>query len=463
MATNQLNAAAGFGEYCKNNNLVFDIPSVGKVGIGMDFADVLENFQDTCQCHLDIRWKGSECVFSERDKDVFSFTTKGPYVVGVKGDTIALQVPSESLYEHDGQAYVTDANIDGHMLSITGTGEIALKPVKGIPCAEYTAEDFGVVPKKKTRDFAVRARDAQQKLSEIMETKEPWTPSVKDPGTAPVDSGNISSKISSLSYKAFCLERPLANLKRCQHESWCDYTESRHIYEEKQKYLKGSYHDAAFPDDPSLEELIEKGKIVEDALGGYSLSPDITNDAYWTKETRYQHTTTTDGLEYVPEDGWHCDGKSYETPFVPKRERFASVEHLDREDQEYAEHLGFCGGGSQTVYHYSRAYEADVKHDDLHYIVARRWVNSRSYQAAYDNLENAYYKMTDARETYETAYQKLYDYKQSPEYAADCKELKEVRAQLEDLKEQRKNQELSDLCTAVDHLSSYAKTAGIQQ
>lgn len=465
MAT-QLDAAAGFGVYCKDNDIVFNIPSIGNVGIGMEYVDVLKTFQDSCERKLDIRWDGANCIFSNNDNDILSIATKGPYVVGVKYKDIAQQIVPQ--YEYDNKSYLTNEKIEGHMLWVKNRGEITLKSVKDVPGIEHTAADFGVSPKKKNREFVAYASKVQKELSEILQTKSSTEPEVN---VVETNSDNnyesIEKEISDLSWKKFLLEQHMDSLTSDRSRTFREYRRAKETYDNAVQHLDGTYSDITISGDPSLNELIEKGKISKDCYGAHALSKDITNDVSWTKETRTEFIESDDILQNR-EAGVKYIGK--ETREIPTtdNERYPGID----QDNTYMRRLYDDVAPvpylhTEDVFHYYREQEVDVKHPDEAYDAACKWVTSQEYAIAHKDVRNMYVAMTQAKEKYESICTEIEDYKKSPKYALEQKELKEIRIQLRTLEAKKtaieQNQQDQDFEQAINDLSDYANTSYLQQ
>lgn len=462
---NQVNAAAGFGEYCKKKGITFDIPFVGKIGIGMEYADVLDGFADTCERKLDVQWEGGDCILSDENGSILSFSTKGIYVTGIKYEGLTQQIPAALQYGHKGKTYVTDEKIEGYMLFANGTQEIKLQAAKGVPCVEHTAADFGASPKKRTREYASIAAKAQQRLSSVAKGK----PCIKAGADVQALAGSYEAakaKAYSLHLEIAQAETPANDLKMQRSKAWREYQTAQDGYKQSLQVLAGTYARVKFPFDPPLDELMEKGKIIKDARGMSILSPGASNDVSYTKETKREWMESSDLT--IP-SGWHYYGN--ERREVPMTEEERNPFGVSGNTKKQLESLyGYGAAEYETVFHMYRDYEVTVAHEDKAYQAACHWVNSKEYHAAYKKACDSYSKMAEAEKRYGYYGSKLEEYEKSPEYAAKCAGLGEKRAKLKEAEAEKETArqklwedgELSDFGKAVEDLSAYANAPSLQ-
>lgn len=415
------NAGAVFGKYSIENNIMFDIPMIGRVYIGMSLLDLLKSVLSSAKIQYELDQNGRVYTFQVNDDLSLVCVVNGKCITEIRYDNIQNLIDLPLLYTHNGKTYITNVSSEGYMLRVVNLNKVKLEKITDVPniLIHYDIDNQKSVTKRETEDLIKYFNKCQERGKSLPRSEK-----------AVEELEDYSDRYSELNARREELLKEYRQL-RYKVNSQKDY-----IADLREKLIKAEEpHNRAIGGllstfgealhRTTVSNLVRAGKLQENEDGTYSLvegsrTPD-TKNTYW--DHRLEHTSFVDLGMLSRYQGAVADGK------MPK--------HDVNEDYIFEDN----STSYSKNYTVARAYlRTDVQRDEM-YLAAAEWLRCHDTQYFTRKVKEAYVKVKEIKDKLKAAEEEQKRLSSDPEYIAACVRFTEVGNQINNINTQIKELE----------------------
>lgn len=412
-------AAVGFKTWSLNNKIIFNIPLIGNIALGIDTYTLLQNFVNNVQRKLELRSNKSDLIFSDETGEVLAVTFSGRYVSGIKYIGIARQIPQNIIYISNGKSYISNICIDNHMIWIKDLNEVKIKKVTNVPSIAYNSKELSVEVEPYNKKYATELNKIWSKFNSVSSQKMAINPNLVIQRNTIVIAKQSESlnDLLTLKDKLECKYDSIRNKctllydKIYKLDSKIKYAdESYNIklkeYNNKINLLNGTYT-PPWGCKYTLQNLFDMGKLKYGKYGEFTLNDGTKVNTFYTEEDAFW----LENVSYRPE--------------------------LDK-NSEIVREIRFDNPAFNTEYVVAHNYKKKIAHEDEAYKAAKEWVCSLDYKKRIYDVKSAYLSLKDVKDVLDELKAKQEKWQKSPEYVAMCVEYKKLKDECESLGNQIK-------------------------